>query len=219
MKESKFIELLNLYVDHHISPAEAALLEAEVRANPARHRIYREYCQMQRACSELAENFRSEAPAGDAKRVDFSPRRRAGTIAYATSLLAVAAGIAVVFAVRSRLPEKAAAAPETRIAAMPVKSSPATVTTTIAARPALQPVFGPGLATMREQTTNLADAALEQAALAEWMNNIQLSSLTSASSDDLRFDTTATVQPEVRTYRTGRPIQGKVEWTAFTFQK
>lgn len=219
MKESKFIELLNLYVDHQISPAEAALLEAEVRANPARHRIYREYCEMQRACSELAETFRSEAPAGDSKLVDFKPRRRAGAIAYAASLVAVAACVAVVFALRSRLPEKTAVSSETRIAATPVKSSPAAVAQTTVARPALQPVFGPRLLTVHEQNTDLADAALEQVALAEWMNNIQLSSLRGASADELRFDTTATLQPDARTYRTGRPIQGKVEWTAFTFQK
>ena len=31
MKDSEFLELLNLYLDHEISPADAARLEAEVR--------------------------------------------------------------------------------------------------------------------------------------------------------------------------------------------
>ena len=35
MKDSEFIELLNLYLDHEISTADAARLEAEVQANPA----------------------------------------------------------------------------------------------------------------------------------------------------------------------------------------
>ena len=51
MKESKFIELLNLYVDHQISPDDAKLLESEVESNPTRRRIYRQYCQMQKACA------------------------------------------------------------------------------------------------------------------------------------------------------------------------
>ena len=47
MKDSEFIELLNLYLDHEISVADAARLEAEVQGSPARRRVYREYCQMQ----------------------------------------------------------------------------------------------------------------------------------------------------------------------------
>ena len=31
MKDTKFTELLNLYLDHQISPEETALLEAEIR--------------------------------------------------------------------------------------------------------------------------------------------------------------------------------------------
>lgn len=220
MKESKFIELLNLYVDHHISPAEAALLEAEVRSNPARHRIYREYCQMQRACAELAETFRAEAPAGDSKVVDFAPRRRSRTIAYATGMVAVAACAAVVFTLRSKQPAGIVSAPALdRVAVAPAKVSPTpAVAQTTIARPALQPVFGPRLLTAHEANADISDAAVERAALAEWMNSIQLSSLPSTP-DDLRFDATATLQPDTRTLRTGRPMQGKVEWTAFTFQK
>ncbi len=62
MKNSTFIELLNLYVDRQISPADAALLEAEIQQNPQRRKIYREYCQMQKACAILSENFRTDAP-------------------------------------------------------------------------------------------------------------------------------------------------------------
>ena len=61
MKELEFIELLNLYLDHEISPEDAARLEAEVLNNPARRRVYREYCQMQKACKAIAVDFQAEA--------------------------------------------------------------------------------------------------------------------------------------------------------------
>ena len=219
MNESKFIELLNLYVDHQISPAEAALLEAEVRSNPARHRVYREYCQMQKACTVLAENFRTEAVANP-KLVDFKPRRTVGPATYVAGFIAVAAAVAIVFTARSRQTESIATTTPTvreRVAvAAPAAVAPATV-----ARPALQPAFGPRVLTLREPGVDLADAtnAAEAAAFGDWMNSIQFSSMPGASADDLRFDARSSLQPDARTYRTGRPIQGKVEWTAFTFQK
>lgn len=215
MKESKFIELLNLYVDHQISPAEAELLEAEVKSNPAHRRIYREYCEMQKGCAMLAETFRTEAPASDPKLVEFKPRRfPLGAVAYATSLAAVAACVAVVFISR---PPQAQTVP----AAAPIaqqQPAPAPVVAAVA-RPALQPAFGPKVLTLHSQNTEFADASADQAAMAGWMNSIQLSSMTGVSADDLRFDAHATLQPDAKTYRTTRPIQGKVEWTAFTFQK
>ena len=52
MKDSEFLELLNLYLDHEITPADAARLEAEVRADPERRRTYLQYCRMQKACAK-----------------------------------------------------------------------------------------------------------------------------------------------------------------------
>jgi anti-sigma factor RsiW len=63
MNESRFIELLNLYVDQQLSAAEAAELEAEIKNNPARRRTYQQYCRMQKACAQLFELERSSAPA------------------------------------------------------------------------------------------------------------------------------------------------------------
>ncbi|RFC49689.1 MAG: hypothetical protein DUW69_000910 [Verrucomicrobia bacterium] len=207
MKDSKFIELLNLYVDHQISPAEAEQLEVAVKGSPERRRVYREYCQMQKACAVLAVNFRTEAPARDPKIVEFQPRRSPRrAVAYVTSLAAVAACVAVVFTLRIK-------------PATPVAAVVPTAAATLAVRPALQPVFGPKVLSLRAQNAELAESAADSPAFAGWMNNIQLSSMPGASPDDLRFDAHGTLQPDVRTYRAGRPIQGKVEWTAFTFQK
>ena len=220
MNESKFIELLNLYVDHQISPADAALLETEVRSNPERRRVYRQYCQMQKACTELAASFRSQAPATEPKLAEFKPRRRAsGAAVLATGLLAAAACVAVVLGVRSRF---AVANPNSR-GPVAVQLTPAAfpVARSVAARPALQPAIGPHLVNLRAQNADLADAAAttDQMALADWMNSIQMSSLPGAPADELSFDARATLQPDPRTYRTARPFKGKVEWTAFTFQK
>jgi hypothetical protein len=139
-----------------------------------------------------------------------------GAVAYVGSLAAVAACVAVVFISRSH-PSVPATVPAP-MAQRVVAPTPA-VASVPAPRPALQPAFGPKVLTLRAQNAELAEAAFDHAALAEWMNNVQLSTMPGVSADELRFDAQATLQPDARTYRAGRPIQGKVEWTAFTFQK
>jgi anti-sigma factor RsiW len=61
MKESRFIELINLYIDRQIGPEEAAELEAEIARSPAHRRTYLQYCRMHRACTLLFENFHAPA--------------------------------------------------------------------------------------------------------------------------------------------------------------
>jgi len=73
MKDSEFLELLNLYLDHEIAAADAARLEAEVKDNPDHRRTYLEYCRMQKACTLLAKDFASE-PA-EKKVIAFEPNR------------------------------------------------------------------------------------------------------------------------------------------------
>jgi anti-sigma factor RsiW len=219
MKDAKFIELLNLYVDHQISPEEAEQLEAEVRSSPERRRVYHEYCQMQKACSVIAETFRTEAPASAPKVADFKVRRSSpSAVAYVGGLLAVAACVAVLLSVRSsQRANLAPAAPVLTATVQPTVSAP--VASTVS-RPALQPVLGPRLLTVREPGADSAElAAVDPAAFGEWMNSVQLSSLSGASGDELQFDTRATVPTESRSLHARRPYQGKVEWTAFTFQK
>jgi len=57
ISDKKFIELLNLYLDHEISADEVRVLEAEILSNPARHTLYRQYCAMHKGCLELASTF------------------------------------------------------------------------------------------------------------------------------------------------------------------
>ncbi|MBS0662814.1 MAG: hypothetical protein JSR48_06085 [Verrucomicrobia bacterium] len=225
MKESKFIELLNLYVDHEITPEEAALLEAEVRRNPERRQVYRQYCQMQKACSQLGHAFKSDAPEPltAPNVVALKPRRSFGLAAYAGALGAVAACVAAVLYVRSTSIPAAAPVP----AAVAVAPAPAVppagtqVASVMAQRPALQPVVGPRVLALREpasDTVELAPAAY-QVAFGDWMNDVRLSAVDAALLEDLRFDGRSTSPTGDRTIRTVRPFQGKVEMAAVRFQK
>ena len=99
MKESEFIELLNLYLDHEIDPADAARLEAEVQRDARRRHIYRQYCQMQKACSQLASKFADTSVTERSVEV-FTPTRISRPTWYAGGL-AAAACVTVFLMVRS----------------------------------------------------------------------------------------------------------------------
>lgn len=64
MNDSRFTELINLYIDRQITAAESAELEAEIRDNPARRQAYVEYCRLHRATRLVYESFRSHAGRG-----------------------------------------------------------------------------------------------------------------------------------------------------------
>jgi anti-sigma factor RsiW len=63
MKDQRFTELLNLHLDHELTPVEAIELEAELQRDPARRRQFREFSRMQRACAQLFEREHARAPA------------------------------------------------------------------------------------------------------------------------------------------------------------
>ena len=68
MKDARFKELLNLHLDHRLSPAEAEELEAALRADPARRKALRDYEAMQSACAALFARCEHRAPSSDALR-------------------------------------------------------------------------------------------------------------------------------------------------------
>lgn len=108
MKESEFIELLNLYLDHEITAADAARLEAEVQGNPKRREVYQQYCRMQKACTVLAKDFADTGvEADDRKVVAFeTPRASFWSPGFLATggLVAAAACVAVVLSNRSAAP-------------------------------------------------------------------------------------------------------------------
>ena len=102
MRDNRFIELVNLYVDRQISAEETAELEAEMQANPRRRAVYKQYCQLHTATKQVYSGFRAQstaqqagAPAGRVIRAEFA-RRRPHWIHYAGGL-AAAACLAVAF--------------------------------------------------------------------------------------------------------------------------
>lgn len=214
MKDSKFIELLNLYVDHQISATDAALLEAEIQQSPARRRVYRQYCQMQKACVSLAENFRTQAPAGG-KIVEFpASSRRFAAVTYIMGVAAAAACIALVVVNRHH-PERSTA-PAFAISApadVAVHVQPAATPLPSVARVALRPAFA--LQPKTGALVNTSLLAVNRAPL-DWVDQVQLDRL---PTEDLWFNGHPTFQPEDLTFRSRRPLDGQTETMSFRYQK
>lgn len=118
MKDNRFIELLNLYIDRQISAAEAAELEAEMQAHPRRRATYRQYCQMHRATTLVYDSFRKDAPGqvqeNGATVARFEGRRRTGLHWGHCAAGLAAACLAVVFV---RVNSSQPAQPELAVAA------------------------------------------------------------------------------------------------------
>ncbi len=131
MKDQRFIELVNLYIDRQITAAETAELEAEIQASPSRRATYRQYCQLHSATKQVYASFRAGAaspqPGSSAGRVvltDFKPRSRWNWIHYAGGLTA-AACLAVLFV---RLNSNSQPAAETLAKTEPVPAVQVAVT-------------------------------------------------------------------------------------------
>lgn len=105
MKDHRFIELLNLYIDRQITVDETAELEAEIQSSAQRQAVYRQYCQIHAATKVVYESFRAGAeenvatPSGHTAKVElFENRRRVGWVNYAGGFAAAAAFAGLLFA-------------------------------------------------------------------------------------------------------------------------
>ena len=228
MKDSEFIELLNLYLDHEISAADAARLEAEVQTNQARRRIYQQYCRMQKGCKLVAADFHTEpVVVADRKVVPFNTaalakaearRRRMGSFYTVGTFAAVAACVAIVFVGRNRQTTEAA---EAIVAAQTSarESAPASIANpqaTFVAGASAAPrglvsvpprspavlVRDPLLLTGTTQAEAVLNAAVQEAnnQLA-WLESVQLAPLPQRPPADLHFASTLRSQ--------GRPLGGR----------
>ncbi|PHX85052.1 MAG: hypothetical protein CK538_08820 [Opitutia bacterium] len=231
MKDSEFIELLNLYLDHEISAVDAKRLEVEVQSSPSRYRVYREYCQMQKACVIWAEKAAVDLPV-DAKIITFpSPKTSWGFGAYAAGICAVAACVALVFVVQGgRGPASTALKPSasTLIASVEIlapmgsddeaRSLVPSLLSLSPRAPEFQPVIViRNLALTRQQREV---GALETTdARFEWMNRVQPVALNRAAAADLVFETQTARQPDQHSFRGRRLIDAQVEQAAFQFQR
>lgn len=233
MKEARFIELLNLYIDQELSADEVGELEQEIARNPARRRTYEQYCRMHRGCAVLFENARSQAPRypkldraaqdADEKVLAFPDSAEAsvtrgpwGRVAWAGGLaaaLAVAAlqGPALVTAFRgSAEPAPAAGVPALAQTA-PAATAPAVRQSDYQLVGLINRQPDSSRFTFQPATTPEAD----------WMHRLELTPLQRVSVENLRFATEAAEKDE-RTFAGSQPFtpaQNAVEFSAFQFQK
>jgi hypothetical protein len=132
MKDHRFIELVNLYIDRQITAAETAELEAEIQRSPRRRAVYRQYCQMHRATTLVYDSFRAQAadqpaatPAVRSTIARFQQERRGRSyrwVNYAGGLAAAACLTLVFVHFSSRSATPAVTAPAT-VASVPVAAA------------------------------------------------------------------------------------------------
>jgi anti-sigma factor RsiW len=228
MKESRFIELINLYIDRQIGPEEAAELEAEIARSPAHRRTYLQYCRMHRACTVLFENFRAPAtPLAESlsqaeDKVSAFPVRgyRLARIALGTGLATAAAACAAFIFLSHPAPVSAPAAKSgasevAQVNIPPESFHPAAVIT--GARPAeFQTVWAANRFSI-DRTPSAMDA---QRAAFEWMKQIELSPLHAANNGETVFGPQSEAQTaDLRFQHARNPDQPAVEMTAFEFQR
>jgi anti-sigma factor RsiW len=245
MKNAEFMELLNLYLDHEISAADAARLEIEVQSDPERRRVYQQYCQMQKACTMLVADFRTEpvtlADSRGKRVVPFESAsvkgRRSGSI-YAIGAVAAAAACVAFILSNGRLSEdlNGASTSQERVAISPPATSNAsplissaepdrqhsrTAVSGLVQRPMLvnDPLLLGGTSNMATGFVSSTAPVNDELA---WIRTLRLAPLPSrVSVEDLRFDAQPTgLHPEARALGINQgPIETPSEMAAFRFTK
>jgi len=230
MKQDKFIELLNLYLDHEISLEDAARLEEEIQRSPERHKLYREYCQMQKGCGLIAKKFSEFDQTEPIYAQETSRTKWGGVRGWHAGVVALAAAcVAVVLVLQSN--QSIEVAESATIAESPnkilVASAPAVDSThsrlAMPVFPAnntiLQTVFSPTLINTPATAESAHDYfARETEAGFDWMENVQLDPIESDPSE-MVFSVDPALKQTPRTYRGRRSFEGQVEMTAFQFQR
>jgi hypothetical protein len=216
MKDSEFIELLNLYLDHEISSEESARLEAEVASNADRLRLYRQYCRMQKACVVLADQHRENAPAQDAMAAAFAPRSVWSGAAglWTTGLLAAAASISVIAVYR-----RPAAAPAGPVLAQHAPAAPAPAGSPLGVE--FQPVFVARNLT-QDGGASKADVVFtsaEPSGQFAWMDRVQIAPIQLAPDASLFVDPKPRLELDDRALSNRALAPDDIEQAAFQFHK
>ena len=234
MKDQRFIELVNLYIDRQISAAETTELETEIQGNPRRRAIYRNYCKMHRATSLVYESFRAEAgqqpaaaPGTSGTIAQFKSERRSRRYrwAYYASGLAAAACLALLFV---RLSEKPVAAPEMTVVTMAPRALPAVETAAPVPPMAAPETKATVPAAMMVSLRNNTEAEPNYAAMLTAMRQEELRALTNGQAqpgrmtslfEDGVFDSQQfTLPANQRTFR-GRQSPAEAQTVSFQFQR
>jgi len=235
MNEARFIELLNLYVDHQIDPGEAAELEAEVLRNPTRRRTYNQYCRMQKGCRLLGGHSRSNAPVavGFIRSLDAAERKIARPVlpswrspyAGAFAACAMAACVAVVYVANrpeTSSPETVAAVhTQPQAAPLAVKMAPPAVAVANHANAPVSPFDDSSALPVSGVVRNAREAeiaATDREALA-WMQRVDQLPGGAMIVDEQAFEGRSTLQPNNRLFQSRHALEGKTELTGFQFQR
>jgi hypothetical protein len=245
MKEPRFIELLNLYVDQQLTAPEATELEAELQHNPSRRRTYQQYCRMQKACTQLFEQERQGAPAmtmlsremakADRKVVEFPVRhtawRQRGV--FGAGLAAMAACVAFVLVRQAPVPTNMPVASIPNNAAVAVVEQPPTP----AAQTVDIPPADPQAKEMRRSyytllpvrqfvpvqvvsANNEVVRTNEEQPNFDWMKQVELLPMRNVNADEFALEANTSLQQPTGLYiNNRRPVQDLYEKAAFQFQK
>jgi hypothetical protein len=195
MKDTKFIELLNLYLDQQIEPADAALLEAEIARKPARRALYQQYCRMHRACtvmfeqsrpaSDVGEKLAMAAAAAEEQVLEFPAPRRSYAWVGLGAGLAAAACVAFVFIHRpARAPVPSAHDEIVQITPAPSAAKPVGLVIT----PVNYQSAGQSPRSIRRMAPPASEPSLE------WMHQVQFTPIANVSAEDLVFHRSLPVQ-------------------------
>ena len=236
MNERRFTELLNLYLDHQITAAEAAELEAAVHSSPARRRTFEEYCLLQRGCSQLGSNARAAAPIAprfarsihDVELKINTPRRP--HLWYPLQLcglasLAMAAGFALVVTI-NRAPQSDPAPVTRNQAIAAVHSAPVLVTASSPRLPDVAVVtpftVRPALVAIGLAAAQIADesqsAAPDREAL-EWMQRVDQLPRSTLVLDEQAFTARSMVPVDTHAFRRPHSLQTSAEFTGFQLSR
>jgi hypothetical protein len=220
MKDTRFIELVNLYVDRQISPAEQAELELEIQSSPRRRQVYQQYCRMHRATKLVYESFRAHAdqpatalraPATIAHIADRARRRRQRWVYAAGGLAAACLTLVLV---------RMDTAPASEIPARTVASRPVPVAQ-VATTPSAPEAARADLGSLRHSVFAEADYAAMIATLRAEQERVlnaqpaRLSLFDDGVFED-RGNLTGRGQNQLNTRRQQR---ANTEFTAFQFQR
>jgi anti-sigma factor RsiW len=228
MKDTRFIELVNLYIDRQIEPADAAELEADIQTDPHHRQIYREYCRMHRATKLVYESFRAHADKSDAHKLPGSIERFAARSPrslwvrwnYILAGLAAAACLTVALMRTGYVSHAGSASGKSLTSTQAV--SPAVVAQVIprGAAPAKAAPLAPGNSATTDYTALLASMHREDQRAYALM---QAASLHAVSLfDDSVFDGNQTVllgTPKVFPAKPKTDTHSSDEFTAFQFQR
>jgi len=228
MKDNRFIELVNLYIDRQITGEEMELLEAEMQSNPRRRAVYRQYCQMNRATTLVYESFRTEGadqPADmlstDAKITRFethSGRPRKHWTYYATGLAAACVALAfarVTFTRSTTSQESVAAAQPAKVAAAVVAQAP--VQTPAVEQPKAAPAVRANTLVAEQDYAAMLAAMRKEDQRAFASGQIQPSRTTSLFEDGV-FDSQNSESARIFRNKKTQSSQ-QVEFAAFQFQR